>query len=156
MREIRMLRSCIITHVVYVCASISPVPIASTSREMDIWRGQIMPIEPGLLKKIESTLIAGGYSLLLGAGVSRDSRNAKRGRSDGRGVAAGLNHTEEAKRTSSLARAYGSLTAGEIDTYITDRLVNCIPGPTLLSIPQFNWHRIFTFNIDDASEESQR
>jgi hypothetical protein len=122
--------------------------------EGDTGRGLLMPIAAELLKTIESTLFAGGYSLLLGAGVSRDSRNAKGAVPTGEELRQDLIELKQLKRTSSLARAYGSLTLGEVDTYVTDRLVNCTPGPTLLPIPQFNWRRIFTFNIDDALEAS--
>lgn len=111
-----------------------------------------MALSPDISKAIEYTLIAGGYSLLLGAGASFDSTNKKGNLPLGDSLRSELINLKGLKLGSSLARAYGSLTQGEIDTYITDRFIDCLAGPTLLKIPAFNWRRIYTLNIDDALE----
>lgn len=101
---------------------------------------------------MRGTLIAGGYSLLLGAGASIGSENNKGDLPLGDKLRQQLVALKHLKPNSSLARAYGSLSQGEIDTHITDRFANCKPGPGLLRIPAFNWRRIYTLNIDDALE----
>jgi hypothetical protein len=109
-----------------------------------------------LVISIKDTLIAGGYSLLLGAGASFDSRNIKGDLPLGDILRRDIVELKKLRVNSSLARAYATLTPGEIDTYITDRFANCIAGPTLLKIPEFNWRRIYTLNIDDALEAAYK
>jgi hypothetical protein len=74
---------------------------------------------------MKDTLIAGGYSLLLGAGASFDSKNPKGNLPLGDKLRTDLVILKNLRSNSSLARAYGALSQGEIDTYITDRFVNC-------------------------------
>ncbi len=52
----------------------------------------------------------------------------------------------------SLQKVFALLDASEIKKYVTERFVNCTPGPSLLSLSSFIWKRAFTFNIDDAVE----
>jgi SIR2-like domain len=106
-------------------------------------------------EKMRDTLFAGRYSLFFGAGASFGSKNS---------LGAALPMTEEfrqdlvklksLKEKSSLQRAYSQLTQGEIDTHLTDRFSNCVPGSALLKIPNFVWRRIYTLNIDDALENA--
>ena len=115
-----------------------------------------MALPPDLSTSMKDTLIAGGYSLLLGAGASFDSENTKGNLPLGDKQRTDLVALKALRPKSSLARAYGALAPGEIDTHITDRFINCIAGPSLLKIPAFNWRRIYSLNIDDALEAAYK
>lgn len=105
------------------------------------------------LSSIASSVRAGHYNLLLGAGVSLDSKNSR-----GEFLPSGdrfrldLCKLKGARETSSLQRVYSTLTESEIQEQVIDRFSKCIPGPTLEKFTKFIWRRIFTFNIDDALE----
>jgi hypothetical protein len=112
-------------------------------------------LAPNLLKDMKDTLLAGRYSLFLGAGASFGSK-------DHRGTDLPLSEQlrtelvtlKKLNTKSSLHRAYGQLSQGEVDTYITDRFENCEAGPALLKVPTFIWKRIYTSNIDDCLESA--
>lgn len=99
----------------------------------------------------KDSLIRGRYNLLLGAGVCLDSHN---------GLGARLPSTEQlredlctvtgAPAKTSLNRVAGLLKKD--DDYLTRRFIGCRPGPSLDSLPQYLWRRLFTFNIDDVLE----
>lgn len=99
-----------------------------------------------------ASVIAGRYSLLLGAGASHDSTN-ERGRLP---LSATLTDelarvTEESPK-SSLQKIFSTLTSSEIDAHVTKRLSGSTPGKTYQAIANFNWKKIYTLNIDDALE----
>lgn len=102
-------------------------------------------------QRLISGLIAGRYTLLLGAGASRDSRNHL----GPLPLTADL-EKELADVTSvppdkySLQRLYASLVESEKKKHIRDRLSDCIPGDTVNAIKLYYWKRIFTLNIDDT------
>ena len=110
-----------------------------------------------LLNAFTSTLLTGGYNLLVGSGVSLDSKN---------GLGETLRTAETLRRdlcklkgvrdTTTLPRVYSLLSEQERRTELVDRFANCKPGPSLSSLPHFLWRRLFTFNIDDALEASYR
>lgn len=110
-------------------------------------------VPDSVLKVFTDTLLAGGYNLLLGAGISLDSRNGKgetlrsaeRLRQD-------LCSLTGARDTTSLTRAYALLTKQQIQSEIVDRFRECSPGPSLEALPLFLWRRLFTFNVDDVLE----
>lgn len=92
---------------------------------------------------------------MIGAGVSHDSEDRK-----GKPLPVGdelrskLVELKKLKPNSSLARVYGALTQGEVDTYVTDPFSSCKAGPTLIKVRNFYWRRVYSLNIDDAMEES--
>jgi hypothetical protein len=104
-------------------------------------------------KPFEETLLAGGYNLLVGSGISLDSRN-------GRGEQ--LRSAEELRRdlcnltgareNTSLTRVYALLSGPQVQAEIVDKFLKCSPGPSLQPLPFFLWRRIFTFNVDDVLE----
>jgi hypothetical protein len=91
-----------------------------------------MSLDPTSLTQMKATLLAGGYSLFLGAGASLGSKD-RNGRELplSEGLREHLVSLKGLKPKSSLARAYAQLSLGEIDTHITDRFANCTPGPAL-------------------------
>jgi hypothetical protein len=117
--------------------------------------GSAVPIPQNLLPDMKDTLLAGRYSLFLGAGASFGSR-------DHRGVDLPLSEQLRTElvalkglnEKSSLQRAYAQLSQAEVDTHITDRFENCMAGPALLKVPGFFWRRLYTSNIDNALESA--
>lgn len=111
-------------------------------------------LEPSLKSAFQESLFRGRYSLLLGSGVSLDSRNrfgeklrsAERLRKD-------LCAQTGARESTSLQRVYSLLSDGQVKSEIIDIFSGCTPGPTLANLPHFTWKTIFTFNVDDVLEE---
>jgi len=116
-----------------------------------------MPLAANLLNNLRETLIAGRYSLFLGAGVNVGGK-LRSGESLplGDDLRQQLVRLKGIKPSSSLARAYAQLSQSEKDTYLTDPFSNCSPAPALLKLPHFFWRRIYTLNIDDALEAAYR
>ena len=114
-------------------------------------------IDPGLADSFRNTLFAGQYSLLLGSGVSLNSR-------DGQGRL--LRGTDQLRRDicnltgaspeTTLSRAYGLLTPQQRQSELVDRYSNCRHGTELRPLRRFLWKRIFTFNVDDVIENLYR
>ncbi len=108
------------------------------------------------LASIASSLRAGQYNLLLGAGVSLDSTNSKGSLPSAEQFRLDLCQLKGARKTSSLQRVFSTLTSREIASEVVPRFVDCIPGQSVKRIPRFLWRRIFTFNIDDALEAAYK
>ncbi len=114
-------------------------------------------IDPKFTEAFRDTLFSGKYNLLLGSGVSLNS-------CDGRGRP--LRGTDQLRRdicnvteinsATSLPRAYALLTPQQRQSELVDRYSRCKPGKELLSLRQFLWKRVFTFNIDDVIENIYR
>jgi len=98
-----------------------------------------------------SSLRAGQYNLLLGAGFSMDSRNAK-GQLPSGDTLLGELATATLARKSSLQWLYQLLTPVQVKELITDRFVEAQPGPTAKLMSSFVWRRVYTWNIDDVLE----
>ena len=99
-----------------------------------------------------SSLKSGQYNLLLGAGVSMDASNARGDLPSGDAFRKDLCKLKGANENRSLQKVFALLDVSEVKEHVTERFVNCSPGPTLLSLSSFIWKRAFTFNIDDAME----
>lgn len=116
-----------------------------------------MSIPAKLLGDVRETLLAGRYSLFLGAGVNFGGKLRT-----GEDIPLGdqlrqqLVALKGLKANSSLARASSQLTQSEKDRYLTDAFSSCIPSPALLKLPQFFWRRVYTLNIDDALEAAYK
>ena len=110
-------------------------------------------IPENLISEFSNTLLEGSYNLLLGSGVSLDSKNGSGQR---------LRSSEELRRElcritgasddTSLTRAYALLTPRQRYDELEVKFSNCQPGPSVQYIPQFLWRRLLSFNIDDVIE----
>ena len=98
-----------------------------------------------------SSLRAGQYNLLLGAGFSMDSKNAHGNFPSGIQLLDELAEATKSKRTT-LQRLYQLLKPAQVKQHITDRLSGSEPGETAKLITSFIWRRIFTWNVDDVIE----
>ncbi|MBO1326187.1 SIR2 family protein [Acetobacter sp. TBRC 12305] len=98
-----------------------------------------------------SSLRAGQYNLLLGAGFSMDSRNKKGILPSGDTLLGELADATSARK-SSLQRLYQLLTPPLVQKLITNRFVDAQPGPTAKLMASFVWRRVFTWNVDDVIE----
>lgn len=106
---------------------------------------------PELEARFLSGMASGRYTLLLGAGASRDSFN----RFGELPLTANLQEelskvTGVSPNKYSLQRLYATLTEAERQTHIRDRFQDCTPGKTVRSITSYYWKRIFTLNVDDT------
>ena len=97
-------------------------------------------------------LTAGHYTLLLGSGISTDSTNAKGPLPTADQLRLALCKLKGASETAPLQQVFSLLNAAETKEHVTERFINCTPGPSITKFPFFIWRRAFTFNIDDALE----
>ncbi|AUR06968.1 SIR2 family protein [Phaeobacter inhibens] len=105
--------------------------------------------------EFRSGIVSGRYSLLLGAGASRDSKNKFGPIPLGSELEQELSDVLGVKNGKySLQKLYATLTDGEKSTHIRDRFSNCEPGKVAGTIERYYWKRIFTLNIDDTLNKS--
>jgi hypothetical protein len=110
-------------------------------------------IPEALIPEFDRTLLSGGYNLLLGAGISLDSRNSK---------GEFLRSSEQLRKDlctlagagpqTSLSRVYPLLTSEQAEHELVERFSGCVPGRSLRYLSRYLWRRAFTFNIDDVVE----
>ena len=110
-------------------------------------------IDPRFSAAFRETLLSGRYNLLLGSGVSLDSRNKNGELLPGsEALRKRLCNVTNVRENTSLTRVYSLLNAEQRRTELQDRLSGCRPGATVEGLFHFLWRRIFTFNIDDVLE----
>jgi hypothetical protein len=122
---------------------------------------------PGIIDQVPETLRtafvnelnAGKYSLLLGAGASRDSTD-KSGRNLPLGgeLTTELNNLARINQTS-LADSYEIAVhrdRGRVEQYFRERFVGCRPCDWMVHLSTCLWRRIWTLNIDDVVEQAYR
>src|SRR5216684_1444330 len=99
-----------------------------------------MAFDQVTLDAVAVSLRAGQYNLLLGAGVSLDSKNYK-----GENLPSAdtfrldLCKLKGANPRSSLQRVYSTLTEQEVAKYVVDRFRQCQPGPSVQKLTNFLW-----------------
>jgi hypothetical protein len=110
-------------------------------------------IPAALMPAFRETLIPGSYNLLLGSGISLDSRNGRGQflRSSER-LRLDLCAATSAPNTTSLTRVCALLTAKQVHEELVEQFSDCVPGPSVTNLPRFIWRRLFSFNIDDVLE----
>ncbi|UWQ59325.1 SIR2 family protein [Leisingera caerulea] len=112
-------------------------------------------ITPEQEAEFHSGIVSGRYSLLLGAGASRDSKNKFGPIPLGSHLEQELSDVLGVKKGKySLQKLYATLTDDEKATYIRERFSNCEPGKVANAIERYSWKRIFTLNIDDSLNNS--
>ncbi|CAJ0687437.1 SIR2 family protein [Ralstonia holmesii] len=107
------------------------------------------------LDLLRQGLFSGQYNLLLGSGVSLDSKD--RFGSDLKSateLTKGLCKLKGVSDTTSLSRVSLLLEPSEVDKHLTQPYLGCKPGETVKRITSYVWRNIFTFNIDDALESA--
>lgn len=111
-------------------------------------------ISPDQEKSLLDGVLAGNYTLLLGAGASHDSSNQFGNLPLAGDLLKELLDATEVSSGPSLQKVFATLNPGEVERLVTKRLSGSTPGPTVNGIARYNWRRIFTFNIDDALEQA--
>lgn len=101
----------------------------------------------------ERTLLRGGYNLLVGSGISLDSRNEygdnmRSANSLRRDLCSLLGVDEK----TSLSRLYPLLDEQQKEHQLVRHYTCVRAGPSLAPVTRFLWRRLFTFNIDDVVE----
>lgn len=124
------------------------------SRYICIWEEFYMNmIKKEHFNAFRDTLLAGGYNLLFGSGISLDSRNGNNEPlKDTENLRKTLCKVAEVKEETSLTRVYALMTPEQKQKELIDAYSNCVPGPSLMHLPKYLWRRLFTFNIDDVIE----
>lgn len=107
------------------------------------------------LESFRLGLFSGQYNLLLGSGVSLDSRDR-----NGLELKSTTALTKElctykgVPENTTLSRVSLLLDSSETDKYLTQPYVGCRPGETVKRLTSYVWKTVFTFNIDDALENA--
>ena len=110
-------------------------------------------MDDAVFHAMADSLLSGRYSLLIGAGASLDSTNYKNIKlMSGSEYVAFISDKKGIPPIYPLQDVYSMLTDEEVDRYVTDVFAKCTPGPTLTQLTEYIWNRIFTLNIDDATE----
>lgn len=110
-------------------------------------------IIPEHLPAFSQTLLAGGYNLFVGSGVSLDSKNgARQFLRSAEVLRQELCRLKGARENTSLPRVVALLNQGEVQQYLTVPYSRCTPGPSIKHLPNYLWRRLFSLNIDDAVE----
>lgn len=107
------------------------------------------------LESFRQGLFAGQYNLLLGSGVSLDSRD--RNGNDLKSASAltkDLCVYKGVSENTTLSRVSLLLDSAETDKYLTQPYLGCRPGETVKRLTSYVWKSVFTFNIDDALENA--
>ena len=108
-----------------------------------------------LLEEVKASLFAGHYNLLLGSGVSLDSKDQQGNKVMGVGDLTNLLcKLKGARSNTQLSRVALLLSESEVAEHLTKRYLGCKPGQTVNLLTNFVWKTAFTFNIDDAHESA--
>jgi hypothetical protein len=95
---------------------------------------------------------AGRYYLLLGSGVSLDSKGPDGPMRSANTLRSDLAKLARISANSTLQQAYSLLDPEEIDTQITQHYDCRSPGNTVELIASIAWRRIYTLNVDNCLE----
>lgn len=110
-------------------------------------------LENEVAQRVRDALFAQKYNLLLGAGISLDSKD-RNGKplTGAEALRVELCKLTGSRETSPLWRVAGLLTKPQIEEHLTYPYLGCKPGPTVKMLPKFAWRAAYTLNIDDAVE----
>ena len=111
-------------------------------------------LDPQYLKTFEYDLKRGNYNLLLGAGVSLESKNDRGEHLEGVSALEERLCNFKGLRRTTLTRVYRMLTDEEKETELTAMFQGCVAQDELQVLTEYLWRRAFTFNIDDVVENA--
>jgi hypothetical protein len=103
--------------------------------------------------ELVNTLRIGGYNLLLGSGVTLDSRDSEGNTlPKSEELRLDLCHLIGADESTPLSLVSNALSDQQRLEALTRRFSKCLPGASLKLLPFYVWSNLFTFNIDDVIE----
>lgn len=108
------------------------------------------------LQEIANAIRNRQYYLLLGAGVSTDSKGSHGNMLSGSDLAKKINESISSGGEFPLHQVYKLLNEKQIECLLTEPHYCTEIGITAGKIVEYNWRRIFTFNIDNCVEEASR
>lgn len=110
-------------------------------------------IPDALMPAFRETLLTGSYNLLLGSGISLDSRNGRdRFLRSSERLRLDLCAATRAPDKTPLTRVCALLTPQQVREELVEQYSDCEPGLSVTNLPLFIWRRAFSFNIDDVLE----
>lgn len=106
-----------------------------------------------IVNSLRPSLFSGQYNLLLGSGISLDSKG-KNGEllKSAYDLTVELCNLKGVKTTTPLSRVSLLLDKDETAKYITSPYSSCKAGETVKRLTSFVWRTAFTLNVDDALE----
>lgn len=108
-----------------------------------------------IARRVRDALFAQKYNLLLGAGISLDSKDRNNDPMMGaEALRISLCDLTGSRDSSPLWRVAGHLTPEQVETHLRKPFHGCKAGPTVRAITKFPWKTAFTLNIDDALENA--
>jgi hypothetical protein len=111
-------------------------------------------IPPDIKSLFIRSLCRGEYNLLFGSGISTSSKNAKSEKiMSAEQLREKLCALKGVKGNTTLQRVSSLLSQDERETLITNHFSGCEPESGLLTLNNYLWRRLFTFNIDDILEK---
>jgi hypothetical protein len=112
-------------------------------------------IPESLIHSFRETLFSGGYNLLVGSGVTLDSKDgAGKPMPSAEEMRSSFCKITGARPDTLLNRAYQLLSPEQRQALLVTPYVGCSPGPTVSRLPRYLWRRLFTFNVDDVIEQT--
>lgn len=114
-----------------------------------------------MLNEIKNAYNSGRLMLLLGAGASYGSRDAKNlelpmSEDLAKELAALMGWEYNNESLASVYAAVNATNSARLHSFFRERLTNTRPSPELQTLATFPWSRIFTLNIDDCMETALR
>ena len=106
----------------------------------------------GEKKRLCDHILAQQVSIFAGSGISLDSSGSAPIMMSAGNLRSNIIQLNDLPATASLSQAYSMMDESQVKTLITDHYTCTKPGPTVLTLADLPWKRVYTLNVDDAFE----
>lgn len=113
-------------------------------------------LSTNVLQDISRALHDRNYYLLIGSGVSTDSKGINGNLESTSQLTHRLNKEIDENFSFNLPQIYSLLKKDQIEKLLTNPFKCVDPGVTIKRLVQYNWRRVYTFNIDNCFEVAAR